>query len=85
MTMVMKSSEKTFPAGEFKARCLKIMDRVSTTREPVLVTRKGKPLVRIVPIDNAGPEVFGCLRDRLEIAGDIESPVLANTEWKALR
>jgi prevent-host-death family protein len=83
--MVNKSSSKTVAAGEFKAKCLRIMDRVSTTREPVIVTKKGKPLVKLIPISEATPEVFGCLRDRLEIAGDIESPIITVANWEALK
>jgi prevent-host-death family protein len=85
MTMVDKSYINTVAAGEFKAKCLKIMDRVSTSREPIVVTKKGKPLVKLVPIDDANPDVFGCLSDRIEIAGDIESPVVDAGDWKALR
>jgi prevent-host-death family protein len=85
MTMVEKSQINTVAAGEFKAKCLKIMDRVSTSREPVVVTRKGKPLVKLVPIDDASPDVFGCLSDRIEIVGDIESPVTDPGDWEALR
>ncbi len=42
--------EKTVPAGEFKNACLKIMDTVSKDGVPVTVTKRGKPLVRVVPI-----------------------------------
>jgi prevent-host-death family protein len=45
---------KTMAAGEFKAKCLKVMDRVNKTREPVLITKKGKPVAKLVPAD---PEV----------------------------
>jgi prevent-host-death family protein len=85
MTMVNKSSIDTVAAGEFKAKCLRIMDRVSSTRKPVVVTRKGKPLVKLVPADDAPPDVFGCLSEELEILGDIESPVVEETDWNALR
>jgi prevent-host-death family protein len=85
MTMVEKSHVNTVAAGEFKTKCLKIMDRVSTTREPVVVTKKGKPLVKLVPIDNAKHDVFGCLSDKLEIAGDIESPIISDDDWEVLR
>ena len=35
--------------SKFKATCLAVLDRVAQTREPVLVTRRGKPIARIVP------------------------------------
>jgi prevent-host-death family protein len=38
-------------AGEFKATCLKLMDRVAATGEPIEVTKRGKPLVRLLPAE----------------------------------
>ncbi len=42
--------QKTVPAGEFKNSCLKIIDTVSKQGVPVTVTKRGKPLVRVVPV-----------------------------------
>lgn len=41
--------QKSVAAGEFKNSCLKIMDSVHKSSIPILVTRRGKPLVRVVP------------------------------------
>ena len=76
---------RTIPAGRFKAECLKIMDEVKARREPVLVTKKGKPVARLVPVDEAPRDVFGCLAGELEIAGDILAPVAAPSAWKGSR
>jgi len=76
---------KTIPAAQFKARCLKIMDEVKTRREPVVITKKGKPVARLLPVDEPGREVFGCLAGELEIAGDITAPVIAPSAWKGSR
>jgi prevent-host-death family protein len=48
---------KAVPAGEFKSGCLRIMDAVHKTGIPVLVTRRGKPLVRVVPAREGGTPV----------------------------
>jgi len=40
---------KTIPAGKFKDQCLKIMESVARTRAPVIVTKRGNPIVRVVP------------------------------------
>ena len=42
---------KTMQAGEFKARCLKVMDQVQKTREPLVITKRGKPVAKLVPAD----------------------------------
>ena len=65
---------KTIAAGEFKAKCLQIMDDVASGREPVLITKRGKPVARLVPIDPVN-SILGCMAGRMEIVGDItESP-----------
>ena len=76
---------KTIPAGQFKARCLRLMDEVRTTREPVLITKKGRPVAKLVPAESQPEDIFGCLRNEIKIVGDIESPVVPLEDWDALR
>jgi prevent-host-death family protein len=76
---------KTMRAGEFKARCLKVMDQVRATREPVIITKRGRPVAKLVPVNTRGDDIFGCLKGVMEIVGDIESPVVAPDEWEANR
>jgi prevent-host-death family protein len=76
---------KTMPAGEFKARCLKIMDSVRSTREPVVITKRGRPVAKLVPVDGQPDDVFGCMRGEVEIAGDIVSPAVPLEDWEILR
>ena len=77
---------KTMRAGEFKARCLKVMDQVQATREPVTITKRGKPVAKLVPVETRGDDdVFGCLKGVMEIIGDIESPAVPPEEWEANR
>jgi prevent-host-death family protein len=47
-------SEPTIPASRFKAQCLAILDRVERTRAAVVVTKHGRPVARVVPVE-AGP------------------------------
>jgi prevent-host-death family protein len=81
----MEGTMKTIPAGEFKARCLRIMDEVRTKRVSVLITKKGRPVAKLVPADEDSDEVFGRLQGILEITGDVESPVVAPKDWTVLR
>ena len=76
---------KAIPAGQFKARCLRIMDEVRSTREPVLITKKGHPVAKLVPADSHPEDIFGCLKNEIKIVGDIESPVTPLEDWDALR
>ena len=72
-------------AGQFKARCLKVMDEVRSTREPVIITKKGRPVAKLVPTEGQSDDVFGCLRGQMKIVGDIVSPVVPLEDWEALR
>jgi prevent-host-death family protein len=76
---------RTIPAGQFKARCLRLMDEVRSTREPVLITKKGRPVAKLVPAESQPEDIFGCLKDEIKIVGDIESPIVPWQEWDALR
>ena len=72
---------KSVKIREFKAKALAIMDEVASTRTPVLLTRRGKPLVKVDPRDEP-PTVnqLGTLRHVTEILGDIVGPVF--NEWE---
>jgi prevent-host-death family protein len=53
---------RTVPAGEFKNACLKLMDDVSKQRIPITVTKRGRPLVQIVPVpDTEAPNLRGTI------------------------
>lgn len=67
---------KTVPAGEFKTHCLRIMDEVRSQRQPVLITKKGVAVAKLVPVETAEHDVFGCLAGTIEILGDIEAPLV---------
>ena len=64
---------KTMPAGEFKAKCLRVMEDVRKYRTPVVITKKGKPVAKLVPPDEPKKSVFGCMADKIKIIGDIEN------------
>ena len=76
---------KTIAAGTFKARCLRLMDEVQSTRQPLLITKKGRPVAKLVPANEPPEDIFGCMRGKVEIVGDIESPVVPIEDWEVLR
>ena len=85
MTIVIWNDMKTMAAGQFKARCLKVMDRVRATREPVTITKKGRPVAKLVPADGQPEDIFGCLKGEIEIVGDVVSPAVPLEDWEVLR
>jgi prevent-host-death family protein len=72
--------------SEFKAKCLALLERVRRTKQPILVTRFGKPIAEVVPPSPATPGTWlGSMADVIEIVGDIVSPVIEEGDWEALR
>jgi prevent-host-death family protein len=76
---------KKIAAGKFKAQCLKVMEQVRLTREPVLITKRGQPLAKLVPAEKTSDDFIGRLEGVFTIVGDIESPVTPLEDWDALR
>lgn len=76
---------KKMAAGVFKAKCLSVMDTVQRTREPVVITKRGKPVAKLVPAEEPDKSIFGSLKGKMKILGDIESPVEPPEAWDALR
>ncbi len=76
---------KKIAAAKFKAQCLKVMEQVRITREPVLITKRGQPLAKLVPAEKASDDFIGRLEGVFTIVGDIESPVTPLEDWDALR
>lgn len=70
------------PAGQFKARCLQLMDVVEETGREVVITKRGRPVARLVPIaEAAARDVFGCMRGTVTVVGDIVAPL--EEPWEA--
>lgn len=64
------------PAGKFKAHCLQLIDLVKEKRSEIIVTKRGKPMARLVPLDEPKPaRLFGYLKGSVTIAGDITAPI----------
>ena len=76
---------KTIPAGEFKSKCLRLMDSVQRTGKPIIITKRGKPMVKLVPADQPMAEWFGRLKGSVKIGGDIESPIDPPDAWESSR
>jgi prevent-host-death family protein len=81
VTMVVMKAAREMKASEFKARCLEVMDTVARTGDPVIVTKRGKPVAKLCPITEPLSPLVGCMKGRIEILGDIVSPV--DVEWDA--
>ena len=73
---------KRIKAGEFKAKCLKLMDWVHKNREEIIITKHDKPIAKLVPLaPTASRPLFGYLKGSMEIRGDIIGPT--GERWEA--
>lgn len=74
--------EVTIGAGDFKAKCLQLLDEVAAQRESLIITKRGKPVARLVPMP---PDtlLFGALAGSVLQDTDIVAPI--DVEWDATR
>lgn len=77
---------KTIAAGEFKQTCLRILDEVGASGEPIVITKRGQPVAQLSAVKPGRAEDWlGAMRDRGEIQGDLVAPATEPGEWDALR
>jgi prevent-host-death family protein len=62
-------------AAEFKAKCLRLMDEVAWRRRPIIITKRGKPVAKLVPVEQGPIDLFGYMAGTAKICGDIISPI----------
>jgi prevent-host-death family protein len=68
-------------AGQFKARCLQLMDQVKLTHEEIIITKHGQPVAKLVPVEESTSSTFvGFLENSVRISGDIIAPV--DEDWE---
>ncbi len=73
---------KKMAAGKFKANCLAVMDEVQSKRQTVIITKRGKPVAKLVPVETEEKDsIFGFMKGKGKILGDIVSPILSLEEW----
>jgi len=76
----MDSQGRHVAAASFKANCLRLMDEVAQQRRPIVITKRGKPVAKLVPVEEEAPDLFGYMAGTAKICGDIIGPV-EDSEW----
>jgi prevent-host-death family protein len=69
---------KKMAAAKFKEQCLSILDRLDPAG--IVITKHGKPVAKVLPIERASADLVGSLRGRIQVKGDIETTGL---KWEA--
>jgi prevent-host-death family protein len=71
-------SMKQIPAAKFKEQCLALLDRVDG--EGIVITKRGRPVAKLIPIGAESAALIGRLKDRLKVKGDVVS---TGAKWHA--
>jgi prevent-host-death family protein len=72
---------KKMAAGAFKVHCLAVMDEVQAKREAVLITKRGKPVAKLVPVETEKDDIFNFMQGKGSIVGDVVAPAFTPEEW----
>ena len=75
------SADLAIPAGEFKAKCLHIMDDVNQSKQSIIITKRGKPVAKLIPFDEKKSKLFGKLKGSMTLLTDIVQPI--DLAWSA--
>jgi prevent-host-death family protein len=86
MTIAIKEfGMKKMAAGVFKTNCLAIMDDVQAKHETVVITKHGKPVAKLVPVNTDTDEIYNFLGGKGTVAGDVVSPAISAEDWGELK
>lgn len=67
--------KRQIAAGEFKTKCLHLLDEVQRSRKEILITKRGRPVARVLPADDEPLAILGRMKGSAEICGDLVAPV----------
>lgn len=84
MAKQVRARSHTVGVAEFKARCLELIEGVGSRGDELVITKRGKPVAKVVPIRPETRPLKGMLAGRLKIVGDIVNANWAN-DWEAGR
>jgi prevent-host-death family protein len=77
-------TKKTISASDFKAHCSEVIDQVSNGHGSIVITKRGKPVAKLVAVEEKGHEsLFGFAKGHVKIQGDIMAPI--EVDWEAMK
>ena len=74
---------KSITASEFKVKCLQVINEVAKTGMPVLITKNGRPVAQLAPVESQPTTLVGAHKGRITVVGDILAPI--DEDWEAGR
>jgi prevent-host-death family protein len=87
--LITRNGRREIAAGEFKARCLALLDEVNETGQELIITKRGKPTAKLIPFRPLKKNSFiGRLEGIMKINGDPDDlikPVFPEEDWDMLK
>ena len=83
MTDASKHDEYVITAAEFQARCLNLIDEVAYNGSEIVISKRGKPIVRLIPYQEPRKGIYGVDKETIRVLGDIVEPL--GVEWEAMQ
>jgi prevent-host-death family protein len=72
---------KKMTARSFKTKCLAVMEEVQATHQPVVITKHGKPVAKLVPVNVDADEIYDFLAGKGAVTGEVVSPAISVEDW----
>jgi prevent-host-death family protein len=72
---------KQITVGKLKKNCLAILDEVQSKGQAVLITKRGKAVAKLVPMNTNSDDIFNFMAGKGKIVGDVVAPALSRKEW----
>jgi prevent-host-death family protein len=71
-------------AAEFRANCFKMLDQVTLTHREVIITKRGKPVAKLVHFaqQNDKDPLLGSMEGMVETIGNLTEPVIEHEAWE---
>ncbi len=57
------------------------MNEVQAKRQSVVITKRGKPVAKLVPVEKKRDDIFGFLKGKIKVTGDVVAPAFTPEEW----
>ncbi len=72
---------KKIEIAVFKTKCLAIFDEVQAKHEAVIITKHGKPMAKVIPLNSEASEIYNFMAGKGSIVGDVLTPALSSKDW----
>ena len=76
---------KKMAAGSFKVHCLAVMDEVQANRQTVVITKHGKPVAKLIPVEKGADDIYDFLAGKGAVMGDVISSAISPEDWGELK